>query len=228
MPTVRLMSGTDVLGVDGCPGGWVGALVDAGGAVRWHFWTIAETPDLLDAAAVVAVDMPIGLPHHGRRACDLAARERLGRARSSVFPVPSRAVLEVEAYGDAVRLAHERGEPAPSKQLWGLRPRIRTLDALMTPERQARIVECHPELAFALLSGCILPPKRSARGVGQRLAALDRDGTVLADAPPEAGVDDALDALACAQTARRWSAGTAEIFGDDSRDGRGLRMQIVA
>lgn len=223
------MSGTEVLGVDGCPGGWVGASVSPDGRVRWGFWSVEETGAMLAAAPVVAVDMPIGLPGAGRRACDVAARERLGRARSSIFPVPSRPVLEVEDYAAAVRLAHERGEPAPSKQLWGLRPRIRALDAVMTPERQRRVVECHPELAFAVLTGGPLPSKRSAAGVGRRLAALGRNGAELADAPPEAGVDDALDALVCADVARRWADGVAELFGDaDARDPHGLRMRIVA
>jgi predicted RNase H-like nuclease len=109
-----------------------------------------------------------------------------------------------------------------------LRPRIRYLDALMTPERQAQVVECHPELAFAMLAGEVLPSKRTARGIGQRLAALGRRGVELADAPIQAGPDDALDALVCAWTARRWADGVAEVFGDDRRDRRGLRMQIVA
>jgi predicted RNase H-like nuclease len=237
-PSLHRVSGTEawgvearsgeVLGVDGCPGGWVGALVAPDGGVRWWFWTIEQTDELLDAAPVVAIDMPIGLPEAGRRACDGAARERLGPARSSVFPVPSRPVLDIDEYATACRFAHERGEPAPSKQLWGLRPRIQRLDALMTPNRQAHVVECHPELAFTIRTGAVLPSKRTARGIGLRLAALGRTGAELADAPLKAGPDDALDALVCAQTARRWADGTAEVFGDDSRDRRGLRMQIVA
>ncbi len=217
-----------MLGVDGCPGGWVGAFVAPSGAVRWHFWTVEETERLLTAASVVAVDMPIGLAETGRRACDGAARERLGRARSSVFPVPTRPVLDVDDYGRACALAHERGEPAPSKQLWNLRPRIRRLDAAMTPERQRSVVECHPELAFAVLSARPLAPKRTAAGLGQRLAALGRSGAELAGAPIEARPDDAVDALVCAVTAGRWAAGSAVVFGDDGRDRRGLRMQIVA
>ncbi len=220
--------GSEVLGVDGCPGGWVGAEVAPTGAVRWHFWSIEETGQMLEAASIVAVDMPIGLSPVGRRACDAVARERLGRARSSVFGVPSRAVLDVDEYAAAVRLARERGEAAPSKQLWGLRPRIRRIDAWITPARQAHVVECHPEVVFAVLTGEALPSKRSARGVGLRLRALGDHAAALPDAPPEAGVDDAVDALACAVTARRWALGEATVLGDDSRDEHGLRMQIVA
>ena len=98
----------------------------------------------------------------------------------------------------------------------------------MTPARQAHVVECHPELAFRVCTGEVLPSKRTATGLGRRLAALGRSGKELATAPPQAAPDDALDALACAWTARRWSDGRAEVLGDDRRDERGLWMRIVA
>ena len=53
-----------VLGVDGCPGGWVGAQV-ADGRVRWH--TGSFTQLLTVDAAVVGVDIPIGLPEGAAR-----------------------------------------------------------------------------------------------------------------------------------------------------------------
>lgn len=222
-----------VLGVDGCPGGWVGALVHADGTIDWCFWSIEETAEMVTAAPVVAIDMPIGLATAGRRACDVAARDRLGTARSSVFPVPSRPVLAPGDYRDACTLAHARGEPAPSKQLWGLRRRILELDHVMTPARQAHVVECHPEVAYLALLGARPPSKRTAAGVGRRLAGLLSDGFLsdvgtLADVPAEARVDDALDALVCAWTARRWAAGVADVLGDGMRDEKGLRMQTVA
>jgi predicted RNase H-like nuclease len=217
-----------VLGVDGCPGGWVGALVDPEGHVDWRFWTIDQTEQLLTTADTVAIDMPIGLPDGGRRSCDTQAREFLGTGRSSVFPVPTRSVLDVEDYADACALARARSEPAPSKQLWGLRPRIRRLDDAMTPDAQTRVVECHPEVAFLERLGTRPASKRSARGIGERIAALGVRGAELASAPLQAGPDDAVDALICAWTARRWSEGRARILGDHDRDRRGLRMQIVA
>jgi predicted RNase H-like nuclease len=50
------------------------------------------------------------------------------------------------------------------------------------------------------------------------------------DAPRGIPLDDLLDALACAWTARRWIAGEAVILPDgaDEYDERGLRMRIVA
>ena len=48
-----------VLGVDGCRGGWLGAL--AADTVTWH-WSAAVEDLLALPADVVAVDIPIGLP----------------------------------------------------------------------------------------------------------------------------------------------------------------------
>ena len=57
-----------VLGIDGCPGGWVAAHVD-GQHVTWHAGAFAALLEL--PATAVAVDIPIGLPHGAtRRAAD--------------------------------------------------------------------------------------------------------------------------------------------------------------
>jgi predicted RNase H-like nuclease len=81
-----------VLGVDGCPGGWIGARLD-GAAVTWHLLPDA-TSVLALAVDAVAIDIPIGLPDHAARACDTAARRLLGRPGTTVFTAPMRAVLD--------------------------------------------------------------------------------------------------------------------------------------
>jgi predicted RNase H-like nuclease len=46
--------------------------------------------------------------------------------------------------------------------------------------------------------------------------------------PDGPGLDDALDALACAWTAQRWAAGIARTLPDEPpRDNRGLPVRIV-
>ncbi|MGH3344453.1 MAG: DUF429 domain-containing protein, partial [Carbonactinosporaceae bacterium] len=70
-----------VLGVDGCPRGWIGARVADRRHVRWL--ALPDAAAVLDAAAdwdaaVTGIDVPIGLPEAGRRACDVAARAQLG------------------------------------------------------------------------------------------------------------------------------------------------------
>ncbi len=213
-----------MLGVDGCPGGWVAAEV-SGTRVRWHHAT--GVADLLDRdVEAVGIDMPIGLPDTGIRRCDREARQRLGPARSSVFFAPPRAVLAVATHAESVATARALDAPGLSVQAWHIVARITELDRWISPERQRKVVEVHPELSFRRLDPRVVEPKRTARGAGQRIRALtgpyDLD---LAELPREVPLVDALDALAAAWSAERHRAGAAEVLGGDT-DARGLRMEI--
>lgn len=217
-----MSSESAVLGVDGCPGGWVGALV-TGPAVTWLLLPDAAAVLAVEAAAV-GIDIPIGLPPVGPRACDVAARARLGARRSSVFPAPVRAVLGASSYADArVRSVAASGRSL-SAQAWNLVPRIADVDAAEVDHY--RVVEVHPELVFATLAGP-LGPKKTPDGAAARVAALRE--WLPGGWPPHprpARLDDALDALACAWTAQRWLAGTAEVLGGEP-DATGTPMRIV-
>ncbi len=210
-----------VLGVDGCPGGWIGALVTAS-SVEWLL-----LPDMAAVlavpAAAVGIDIPIGLPAVGPRACDLAARQRLGARRSSVFPAPVRAALAASTYLEACELSRQASGRALSVQAWNLVPRIRDVDRTLT--QHGRVVEVHPEVVFAELAGP-LASKKDPAGQAARIGALQAELPSWPTPPRPARIDDALDALACAWTARRWLAGTAEVLGDEV-DELGIPMRIV-
>ncbi|WP_448620555.1 DUF429 domain-containing protein [Geodermatophilus sp. URMC 65] len=218
-----------VLGVDGWRGAWVGARLD-GRAV--------ELLALPDAAAVLAVpdvevvgiDMPIGLSDDGVRLCDVEARRRLGRAGSSVFPAPVRAVLRARDYAEARQLSVEAtGGRSLSAQSFQLVAAIRGLDDVLGDPPSERVVEVHPELAFRALDGRVCDPKSSARGQAQRIRALQPVMDVLdalASAPPRVPAVDALDACAAAWSARRIADGTAECVGDGATDARRRPMRI--
>jgi predicted RNase H-like nuclease len=219
-----------VLGVDGWQGAWVAALISG----RHVSWRCGRFADLLSAdLAVVAVDIPIGLPARGRRSCDLAARAALGAARSRAFPVPPRAAYEQATMAEANQYLRAASEPAISAQTWGLRQAVLEVDAHAD---DGRIVEVHPELSFAAMAGRILPPKKTARGVAGRIAALsgwipeDELLAALADAPERVPVDDALDALAAAWSARRVQTGRAlrYLAADAPTDEYGRPMVIHA
>ena len=166
-----------------------------------------------------AVDMPIGLLEHGPRACDVEARRRLGPRRSSVFPTPLRPMLAATTYAEALAVG------GLSKQAFNLLPKIREVDAVMTPDKQKQIAEVHPELCFARLRGqpCAAP-KRTPEGRAERVAAL---GVALGRPPSGAAWDDVLDACALVETARRLADRDVERLGDGARDARGLRCEIV-
>ena len=230
MPSERALL---VLGADGCKGGgWAIGMIDGEGELSWH--AAATTAALLELADeheadAVALDVPIGLPSLGRtRACDDLTRGRLGVRRSSVFAAPPREVLRCATYAEARPLA-----PSLSAQAFGLVPRIREVDDVLRahgPDAHRRVVECHPELAFAQLAAGRLPlaAKKTAAGALQRIRLLEEalDEDLPLDVPGGASLDDALDAAACALVALRWARGEAEVLGDEL-DALGTPMRIV-
>ncbi|MBA3523718.1 MAG: DUF429 domain-containing protein [Geodermatophilaceae bacterium] len=221
-----------VLGVDGCPGGWLAAAVDDDGSVRW--FVRADAVAVLDLpAAVIGIDIPIGLPEAGRRGCDRSARRYPGMSPSAVFFTPVRAVLNAADYDGARAMCRARGEPAPSIQAWHILGKVAQVDAALGDPPDLRVVEVHPEVSFRTLDPRVTARKKSLAGVGQRIRALATFvdvGEALAAVPGGARMDDALDALVAAWSARRWRDGTAVVLpGDDPpTDGRGRPMRIVA
>ncbi len=219
-----------VLGVDGWRGRWVGALLE-GRSVR--LLDLADVPAVLAVpdVEVVGIDMPIGLSDDGVRACDVEARRRLGRAGSSVFPTPVRAVLATDDYAEARALSRAATYPprAPSAQSFQLVKAIRSLDDALGDPPADHVVEVHPELAFRALDPELRDAKVTTRGMARRLAALrtvmDVDAALLA-APPRVPAVDALDACAAAWSARRIADGTTECVGDGATDARGRPMRI--
>lgn len=218
--------GVHVWGADGrSGGGWVVAELSASG-LRWHDAPDARTLLRLVGDHVLALDVPIGLPEQGVREADVAARRALvGGGTSSVFAAPARGVLEHRTYREA-----RPGHPSLSAQTFGLVPRIRDVDEALReagPNVHDRVVEAHPEVSLRRLTGVVLPGKKTAAGALARLAALqDALGTVPTDVPATAALDDALDALACAWTARRFARGEATTLGSQT-DAYGLPMRIV-
>jgi predicted RNase H-like nuclease len=234
-------------GIDGCPAGWIAAFVRADEVrvrVVPRFADVLAAPE---APAVIAVDMPIGLPERagpGGRAAERAVRPLLGERQSSVFSVPSRAAIAAETYGEACAIALATSEPARkvSRQLFMLAPKIREVDAALRADATLaqRVFEVHPEVAFWRLNGDMAlsePKKVKSRpydaGLALRRKLLIGAGlppaAVEASPPKGAGPDDLIDALACAAIARRIHAGEARPFPDPpERDASGLTMAIWA
>lgn len=149
-------------------------------------------------AAVIGVDVPIGLPAVGtRRRADVEARKIAGARRSSVFFTPSRAAVEAATYGAARDV-----EPSTSAQGWALRTAILDVNRIRDP----RVHEVHPEVSFAVLAGKPLAfAKRTWNGQRERVRLLRRAGIRIPDRL-DAGLvpaDDVLDAAVTAWTATR-------------------------
>lgn len=229
-----------VAGVDGTGNGWCVVIWDGIGRAPVAR-LIAHLTDLdyLGQLDAVAIDMPIGLPDvacKGGRACDRAARKLLGPRRSSVFSPPARAALTAADYPAALACNRASGPDGVglSKQAYNLFPKLREIDAWITPHKQAWVHEVHPELAFTVLARGrpMRHAKRTADGATERAAALATAGlnpvrAMVADVPG-ASRDDRLDALVLAWMARRIADGKGRSLpSNPPRDSRGLRMEIV-
>ena len=230
----------DLIGIDGCPGGWAVAMSD-GALSAITFTVVKDIHSILDAAdatgAYVAIDIPIGLPPSGSRGCDLAARKTLGDGQGSrVFPAPCRVALSGTSYAECCELNQRAAEKKISQQTYAIIPKINEVDRWITRKRQARIREMHPEISFCIASGAPLcHSKKTAEGRKERLAILSRYGLSFDPAQERerlrharVGVDDLIDAAAALLTASRMSEGRAQVLGDGAVDARGLRMEIVA
>jgi predicted RNase H-like nuclease/ADP-ribose pyrophosphatase YjhB (NUDIX family) len=210
-----------VLGVDACPAGWVGVVLDP--MLRASVFVAADISSLLGLVRerhdvpVVAVDIPIGLPDAGGRLADAEARRVLVGKSSSVFSTPVRSALEAATYAEAreANLAATDGRTSVSAQAYALRAKVLQVDAWDRSGPGADVIEVHPEVSFARMAGGpVLARKKDADGVRARREALAAHGIV---APPwfrgaGFGEDDLLDACAVAWTAVRHALGVSESF----------------
>jgi predicted RNase H-like nuclease len=228
----KLLGETWVAGVDGCRAGWVAAFVrPQSSEVRLRVVPrFAEVTAAPEAPAIIAVDIPIGLP------------EQAGASRRAVFaevgPFDGQQSRSA-AHQRACVVARKTSVPPRSITIFafGIFSKIREVDAVLQSDRALddRVHETHPELAFWRLNGgCPLASaKKTKAGLALRRRLLIEAGLAPAmvnGAPPKAaGPDDLLDALACAAIAARIHRGLARPFPDPpERDACGLPMAIWA
>jgi predicted RNase H-like nuclease len=234
------MSARIFAGVDGCPEGWV-AVTESRGRLDANVYPDWIT--LMQSAgrsALIAVDIPIGLPTNGARRCDLEARRYLGVPRgSSVFPTPVRACIPPGSYG-LLGARHRRIDGRGlSKQAFNLLPKIREVDQYLLEHAQdrARIHEVHPEVSFTTWNNGrpLMYRKTHVRGRRERERLIDmtwngeRERLWALLRGNGCRRDDLNDALAALWTARRIACGTARRMPPiEEVDGCGLRMEIAA
>jgi threonine dehydratase len=240
-----------VAGVDGCPAGWVVAF--AGVVKRQVRIRVYSTFEAIlfapERPEVIAIDVPIGLPDFIRRSGrgpERAVRPLLGRRKPSVFSVPSRRAVGVRIqFGESSAAAHQRAcivarstsdpQRRVSIQSFMIFPKIREVDAVLRRRRRVPVFETHPELGFCLLNGRqpLEYSKNLADGQKERRRILMAAGLLADDslvrAPRGAQMDDVLDAIVCAATAKRILLGAALSFPDPpKRDSLGLPIAIWA
>ena len=159
-----------VMGVDGCPAGWVGVLRHLHRRMPPRIAVAERFNELLcrpEVPSFIAVDMPIGLPDavdENGRGPEKLMRPLLGERQSSVFAIPSRGAVYAENYEEACRIASETSTPPRkvSKQAFFLFSRIREIDALFRADigNAYFIHESHPEGVFMTMNGTRSPSMR--------------------------------------------------------------------
>ena len=221
--------------MDACKTGWVGIVLDCRRTSAYHASTIVELVSAAEAAgelAVVAIDIPIGLPDAGRRRADVQARKMVGPRWSSVFITPVRPALQADDHASAVRVSQELTNDGISIQAFSLKQKILEVDAWVREETH-RVVEVHPEVSFARMAGApLVDSKTTWAGAERRRELLNEAGIRfvghLGDAGRAARVDDVLDAAAAAWSARRVAVGRAISLPDPPEMFGGLTCAIWA
>lgn len=205
------------VGIDACPGGWVGVVLGSEGVREAvHGATLDTVAAHVPDATAFGVDIPIGLPVAGPRAADDAARRFLGPRRSSVFATPVLPALRAPTHAEASALSRHLTGRGVSYQAYALAPKILEADRWVSGI-DVPVWEVHPEVSFAVLLG---HPARASKktwsGLRERLDALERAGVVLGALPGagRAGPDDVVDAAAAAWSTARLLRGEGVSFPD--------------
>lgn len=205
-----------MVGVDGCPSGWLAmAVQDAGPVGLERHPDFAAVLRAYAAAGVIAVDVAIGLPSGGPRRADLEARRFLGPRAASLFLIPRRQVLEAPSYEAARAIARRLTGKAISAQTYAFGRKVLEVDRALAGHRPPpRVFEVHPEVSFRALAGRAIPfAKRTAQGQGVRRFVLQAEGLDPLERwspPPGVKPDDCLDAAVAAWTALRIARGEAQ------------------
>lgn len=230
-----------VAGMDGTKKGWVCVTFDGDSVSGFGVAHINDALTRLVDATAIAIDVPIGFrdtAEPGGRQCEKLARALMPGRASSVFSSPCRAALAETAYpaASAVNRASCEGGRGLSKQSHALFPKMREVDAALTPALQNRVFEVHPEVSFTELARSqglrITAGKKTLSGRDQRTHLLETAGlraAALLDRRSAFGAqpDDILDAAVAAWTAHRRLIGKAfSLPADPPLDARGLRMEM--
>lgn len=194
-----------------------------------------------ERAERILLDVPIGLHEEGQaaRECDRLAREVLGSRASAVFTPPVREASRKRRHAVAARVNERKAGVGLSEQAFAASEGIAQVDELLAelPEARTVVAEAHPEVCFRAFAGEPLEhSKRRAAGYAERMRALadyDRDAPLAVQRAAEdsaghdVAVDDVLDAVVLAYTARPGPGELRTLPPDPPTDPRGLPMEMV-
>ena len=248
IPERSMMADGQYVGVDGCKGGWIAAVLDYGKLrVEFHE-TVQDIVCDVPKADAYLIDMAIGLPEKEEdeeKRPDRAAQKELGKFASSVFPIPCRQAVEVGGSPrDPQVIAKQRAlnlehlGKSLSAQTINIIPKIKELDDFLAEHSEYKNVLCesHPEVCFARLKGKLLDnKKKTSEGQKERKAVLSRylEADTLDQITTKAKElrcksDDIMDAVCLAVAAALKAHDLCETIPKvPEKDSRELMMQLV-
>ena len=229
------------IGVDGCNGGWIAAVIDQGELRIERYRDIGEITSKYISFDNMLIDMVIGLPSNieqYERRPDSAARRLIAPRTSTIFAVPSRQAVYENSEAAQIRANKLVLGKGLSKQTMAIIPKMREIDEfLLKNENYKNIIkESHPEVCFARLNkAVVMSRKAELEGLAERVNILsqflpDLTCQFITDKAKElkCKADDIADAICLAIAANFDLQGKSEAIPQVvSLDANGLRMQMV-
>lgn len=227
------------IGVDGCRGGWIGAVLQEGELTVKRYPTVAAIMEEHSEFNEFLIDMIMGLQGDKTQVRpEAAARSLLKERSSTLFPAPARQAVYAEntagAYEENVRILGKKFTPLTV----GIIPKIRELDEFLqaNPKYKNVLKESHPEICFSILKGGVLRTKKSeSDGIKERseiirryLRGFDEEKATSLGKTLKCKTDDILDAVCLAIAANLTGQGHYSILPEKPMmDDTGLYMRLI-
>lgn len=227
------------IGVDGCRGGWIAAVINRGKVKIERYTNIKDIIEKNSSFNELLIDMPIGFPSGiDDTRPDAVARKIVSPRGSTIFSTPCRDTVYADSEEDQIKRNKECIRKGLSKQTMAIIPKMRELDAFLQANTEYKnvIKESHPEICFARLNGSVVMSKKSKdEGLEERYCILRRylpglKRSMILEKSKELGCnkDDIIDAICLAVTGSLSTLGKAESIPErPSKDRTGLMMQMV-
>ena len=226
------------VGIDGCRGGWIAAVISDGMLSLHKFADLNELTEKLPFDSCL-IDMVIGLRGNEQqiRPDDMARKILKGKAYT-IFTSPCRKAVYGETKEERrkanVRVLHKK---LPI-QTDAIIPKMREVDEFLQANSQYKnvIQESHPEVCFARLNGSVLmTSKHDSHGIRERAAVIGKylpevtEGWISSRSRAlKCKKDDIVDSICLAVTANLMLQGRTEtIPPEPEADDTGLLMQMV-
>lgn len=226
------------IGIDGCKGGWIAAILDENGLQMEKHQTLENLVMAHSGFSECLIDMVIGLQEKREDIRpDSDARKIISKRASTIFPAPCRQAV----YADMVAEKYDLNLQILGKKFTpltlGIMPKIREVDEFFDnyPIYKNVLKESHPEVCFSRLLGeTIMTKKNTVEGIEERINLLsrfipiDRAYLIAKEKEFKCSQDDLLDAICLAVTGVLVQGGNCERVPEKPmKDSKGLLMQMV-